>query len=241
VIPFNHITGLYRLPAAIGDHICVIDGVSDTLCHLADIVGPTGHVCAWPSSSVAPPIGLVGLTSAYQNIRINDPSVGARLHKPEELKEIGFELLLYTYRPGVFRVWSDGRETIIRSVLKYMGAYTGRNTIQCVLVCWPPNLAPINDTTLVNYEQHLIRSLQPVCRFARSLNTPSYWISLVLKLDTFGQSELDQDTDLICDRVFDLVADFARPSGSIRPKEQLKIDQRFMKATVMLTARYRRT
>ncbi len=231
--------GLYRLPAAAGDNVCVIDGVADTLYHLADIVGPSGNVCAWRSRPSGPPIRFGGLANWYDNIRVIDSAIESIFYDPAHRRTTAMQLLRATYRPGLFGLVRSCREVVLKTILSFMGGCQPTDTFHTLLVFYPSDLPAVDEHTIGDYEQHLIRTLQPVCRLAHSTNTSAYWLSLVVKLGELSDTE--HESDIICDRVFDILADFARPYGTIRPKEQLRIDPKFMPATVMLTARYRKT
>ena len=178
------------------------------------------------------------MTIPYPNVHVNEPIIGGQLYGPRQRKEIMHELIFGTYSPGHLMKIQNCRESVIETVMQYITAAPLGHSIDCIVVFYPPDQPPISLDTIGDYEQHLIRTLQPICVLAKSLNTSSYWISIVLKMtDTDSYHE----TDIICDRIFDILAEFAKPSGTIRPKEQLKIDEKFMRGTIMLSARYRRT
>jgi hypothetical protein len=228
--------GLYRIPVRMGDGVCAIDCPRETLGYIADILGPTGSVCAWISSPVTRHVELGEINRLYPNIVVDHPFPGGRLYQARDLTEICYELLLGSYGRGPLSSLRWHKQKFIQVITHYLDACTIRSPLGCIFIFFPPDLRPLSNARFSDYEQHLIRTLEPLCRLRREGTLAStFWIILELRFAEIT----DLEVDLFCDRTFDSISNFARPTASIRPKEQLRINPEYMHNTVLLSARYR--
>jgi hypothetical protein len=211
-----------------------------TLTHLADIVGPEGAIFSWRSGPFAPQIGLGDLHGMYTNIFVDGPFVGGRFYEPRELDDIYWELIVGTFGRGNLSLLQGCKDDVLPVIIRYLGASHLNRALSSLLIFYPDHLSPLNSESIVDYEQFLMQTLQPVCRLAKARESRTYSIALFLKFEHDLDEGGDLSLDSICEKLIDVIAEFGKPDGRIRPKEQLRINSKYMHGMVLLALRYRK-
>lgn len=111
--------------------------------------------------------------------------------------------------------------------------------VSTLIVCQPLSLPDLNLSSLPLYEQHLVETIRPICADLDANRVSSFWLLLTIQLDSEWAVNNCTEVDMLCERVFDLLATFTPIAGNIRPREQLRLDPRYLGEAVILVARYR--
>ena len=126
------------------------------------------------------------------------------------------------------------REAFITSVKSFLGAFPESPPASAALFLFPPGLPALSPDAITAYGDYLSRSLPGLCASA-----PSVWLLLALPVQP-ALARLEEAVDFCCERIFDLLATSVAATGSVRPKEQLRVDPQFAHDTVLLVSRFKR-
>jgi hypothetical protein len=250
------LSGLFHFPVDVGDVVLVLGATCSTISHLADVVGPTGQIRAVISSPLEHESAIAALLSTHSNVWVHESShiLGEFDQAVEDaaLFRVKAEILKASSFEGSACVFSklgvdaDVEKRVLSSIFSYLGTFPSSPSLTSVIALYPYRMTPVTPASLGEYEQYLMHVLQPLCSDSpKSKLTVSanLWITLSVPLSflaSFHSSDDASDTDLICERLFDVVGSCVNRLGSFRPKEQLRLDPKYFSDTMLLLSRCRK-
>jgi hypothetical protein len=263
--------GLYHFPIGFGDVLFVLGADCGSLSHLCDLVGNFGQVRGVVDAKSCSKELVTKMHKRYPNLWINRLEDGGQYQpslESERLRDSRRLILLSSYGTSAFGILGrlPTRIDVLKNIYSYMGNFPLQPPISALIDLYPQNLPPVSPTNLIQYEQYLIRTVQPICTFystgCSSIGKPrvmtpssSFWVIMAVPIQaTAGcaassivtESDDSGDSDYCCERVFDILSSASTVCGEsrasgIRPKEQLRLDPTYFPNTILLLSRYRKS
>ena len=248
------LSGLFHFPVGEGDVVYVLGATCSTISHLADLVGPAGQIRAVVNNALSYSSELVNLKSMHANVWVHESegSLGELevVSENEKLFRVKVGILKASYSKGSKCVFEKlGRDVGIRkrslsSIFSFLGTFPSSPALTSIIAIYPAEITSLPTASLDSYEQYLMRILQPLCTVPKSTEPSqgNLWITLSVPLTFLPTPSSDDgsDTDLICERLFDVIGSCVNRLGSFRPKEQLRLDPKYFPNTILLLSRCRK-
>jgi hypothetical protein len=207
---------------------------------MAEIIGWTGRISAVSSRHNMTLIESKELVDRYPNLRFANCDI------PFTDQVLVFVRLIIPALLGISRSAGDSfsRNPTVECVFHTIRSFLDPNClipqVSCAICYHPPHIRPVTRETLAHYEQHVVYTLGQFCNSLSGIQSSSLWITLIVRLDSTWAAGDEDNVDMLCERIFDLLASCCGGRGSLKPKEQLLLDPSFQGDCVILVGRYRR-
>ena len=242
---------------------------------MCDLVGKLGQIRAAVDGKLCSDEIVSRMHMRYPNLWIKRMPEGNQYQPSAEnelLRETRRLILFASYGDSPFSKLADipNKVDVWNTLYSYMGDFPTHPPISALIDVYPQHLPPVSSTNLIQYEQYLIRTVQPICSFYSTgcsaigrprVITPSssFWVMMALPMQFQGggaasappssvvtDSDESGDSDYCCERIFDILSSTSTVGGEsratgIRPKEQLRVDPTYFPNTILLLSRYRKS
>jgi hypothetical protein len=232
------LSGLYHFPISSGDVVFVVEASCETLSHLSTLVGPTGQVRAICSGESSSALHRAQLLKCFTNVWLHASDSAFDPEADRKSVQVSLtELLRGTYSSRTVSPLTAlrvCRKEFIESVSTFLGTFPETPAVTAALFLFPPGLPALSPDSVEVYGSYLCKTVPSVFSGAQSV-----WLALALRVQP-ALARFEEAVDYCCERIFDLLAVSSGPHGSVRPKEQLRIDPQFSPDTVLLVSRFKR-
>lgn len=233
--------GLYHFAVRPGAHILLHCAPSLSVARLSEVTGETGRISAVSSMHNMTYIESDELAHRYPNVQFVNSVPPLSENILRSLRGMLASLLGFSRSSTDSFAANPTVERVFSQIRSFLDPYSWISQVSCAVCYHPPHIRPVTLATLAPYEQHVISTLGELCSSFSGTQCNSLFITLIIRLDPVWATDNEDDIDILCERIFDLLGTCCAGRGIMKPKEQLMLNPTFQGDCVILVVRYRKS